>query len=62
MVYWTTSREPKPVYHVYNDCPEGQKIENKDRETGEPPTGYRMCEICEAKLLRLPASQSSLGT
>jgi len=52
VAYWTTSEEPKPVYHIYNDCREGEKIENKNREDGEPPAGRKICEICEEKLLR----------
>lgn len=47
MAYWTNSEEDKPVYHLYDDCPEGEKIEAKHREEGAyPPPDRTLCEIC----------------
>ena len=48
MAYWTNSEEDKPVYHIYESCREGEKIETKDREDGNPPAGRKLCEICAA--------------
>jgi len=49
VAYWTKTEEDKPVYHVYNDCPEGEKIEAKNKETGTAPAGRKLCEVCAAR-------------
>ena len=33
------------VYHVYNDCPEGNNIETKYKESGTG--GGRLCKYCK---------------
>jgi hypothetical protein len=49
MAYWTVSEEPKAVYHLFQDCEEGNKIEAKNRRDGDPPPGRYLCEVCAAK-------------
>ena len=49
MAYWTKTEEDKAVYHIYNDCSEGEKIEAKNKETGTPPAGRTLCEVCAAR-------------
>jgi hypothetical protein len=49
MAYWTTSDEDKLVYHIYEDCSEGEKIEEKNREDGDPPANRELCEICQKR-------------
>jgi hypothetical protein len=49
MAYWTTTEEEKPVYHIYNDCSEGEKIEDENREEGDPPADRELCEVCAAR-------------
>jgi len=45
--YYTTSVEPKPVYHNNQDCEEGKKIEPKNRiDTDTIPAGRDLCEVC----------------
>jgi hypothetical protein len=46
--YWTKTEETPAVYHDNEECPEGQKIEPKNREEGSsPPPGRRLCDVCE---------------
>jgi hypothetical protein len=45
--YYTTSEEPKPVYHSNQNCEEGKKIEAKNRvDTDTIPPGRTLCEVC----------------
>lgn len=45
--YYTTSAEPKAVYHDNQQCSEGKKIETKDRvNTDATPPGRVLCEVC----------------
>lgn len=34
------------VYHVYNECPSGQQIPEKNRRTGT--NGWPLCDHCKA--------------
>jgi hypothetical protein len=45
--YYTTSVEPKAVYHDNQSCEEGKKIEAKNRvDTDTIPAGRALCEEC----------------
>ena len=45
--YYTTTPEPKPVYHDNQACEEGLKIESKNRvDTDTLPVGRDHCEEC----------------
>ena len=45
--YYTTSEEPKSVYHDNQSCSEGEKIEAKNRvDTDTIPAGRDLCEVC----------------
>ena len=46
MAYWTTTEEDKAVYHIYEDCSEGEKILPENREDGDPPADRTLCEVC----------------
>lgn len=48
MAYHTVETHAPEVYHTYEDCPEGQKIEKQHRREGVG-TGRRLCEVCAAK-------------
>jgi hypothetical protein len=47
LYYWTSSPEPKSVYHDKQDCPEGRKILGTDRiDSDIRPTNRTRCEVC----------------
>ena len=62
MAYWTKSEEAKPVYHVYKDCSEGEKIEKKNRVDGVAPAGRDVCEKCAARMGVRGAAASRAST
>jgi hypothetical protein len=50
MAYWTKTEEEPNVYHIYDDCSEGEKILPENREEGSiPPFGRAFCEVCAKK-------------
>ncbi len=50
MAYWTKTEEEPNVYHIYDDCSEGEKILPENREEGGiPPFGRALCEVCAKK-------------
>ena len=44
--YWTSEAETPAVYHNQSECSEGKKIKPEHKETGTPPSGRRLCEVC----------------
>jgi hypothetical protein len=50
VAYWTTTDEEPAVYHIYEDCSEGEKILKGNREDGPvPPAGRRLCDVCKKR-------------
>ena len=43
-VYYTTTKEEHPVYHLYSNCSEGEKIEDKNKATALKD--HQLCEVC----------------
>lgn len=46
MAYWSVADDDPPTYHTCANCPSGQQILRKNRETGSPPADREKCEIC----------------
>jgi len=45
--YYTKEDEREPVFHVYEDCSEGEKIEPENRIYVIP--GRRICKVCSGE-------------
>ena len=43
-VYYTRTPEDHPVYHLYSNCSEGEKIEAQNKETAL--RDRQLCEVC----------------
>lgn len=43
-VYYTKNEEEHPVFHLYSNCSEGEKIEEKNKEIAL--RGRSCCEVC----------------
>lgn len=43
-VYYTKTEENHPVYHLYSNCSEGEKIEEKNKATALKDR--QLCEEC----------------
>lgn len=43
-VYFTKTAEEHPVYHLYGNCSEGEKIEAKNKETAI--RDRQLCVVC----------------
>ncbi|MGP8060274.1 MAG: hypothetical protein ACLP9C_11635 [Acidimicrobiales bacterium] len=47
LYYYTKTPEDPAVYHNNQSCPEGLKIEKKDRvDTDTRPVNRRLCYVC----------------
>lgn len=44
-VYYTKNDEDQKVYHVYGNCPEGEKIEPENKVWAV--RDRRLCEVCD---------------
>jgi hypothetical protein len=42
--YYTTTEEEDPVFHVWSNCPEGEKIEDKNKK--RTLLDRHFCEAC----------------
>jgi hypothetical protein len=42
--YFTKEREDDPVFHTFEDCPEGEKIHRDNKQYVLPDR--RQCEVC----------------
>lgn len=45
--YHSINLSDPDVHHVYNDCPTGQQIPDRNRRSGTG--GYPMCQQCRDK-------------
>ncbi len=44
--YYSTKGSQGGVHHVYTDCPEGEKIDHRDKEDGS--NNWPLCETCQS--------------
>ncbi len=44
-VYYRRHEEEDPVFHIYDSCPEGEKIEPQNRVLAV--LGRRLCDACD---------------
>ena len=49
--YYTDTDSEDPVYHIYDDCPAGERvIKDGNAEQGQGPLGeFRLCDFCARK-------------
>jgi len=49
--YYTDTDPQDPVYHIYDDCPAGERvIKDGNAQAGKGPNGdYRLCDFCASK-------------
>jgi H+-transporting ATPase len=46
--YHTDTDPEDPVYHIYDDCPAGERV-IKDGNDKPGTGGYRLCDFCARK-------------
>lgn len=45
-----TEKDPlDPVYHIYDDCPDGARVIKDGNANGTGGAGFRLCELCAEK-------------